>query len=516
LKLCLPMRSIAPLFIACLLCGVAGRLRAQSGNQTIGIFEGHSDVGVVLKPGSATYDSATKSYTLKGSGENMWLTKDAFQFLWKKASGDVALTARVRFPHPGGNPHRKAALLVRQNLEADAVYADAALHGAGLTALQYRLSKGDVTGGIEFNFSSIAEAPQTIRLEKRGNDISMLVSMHGEPLHVSGATMRVPLTGEFYVGLGVCAHDKDAMEEAVFSDVSVEPLTTHAEGTPELHSTLQTISVDRSARRAEAVYTTAGHFEAPNWTRDGRSLIFDQGGQIMTVPASGGAPMPIETGIAVHCNGSHGVSPDGKSLAISCNAKGSAGSQVYIVPLGGGTPRLVTENPQSYFHGWSPDGKTIAFTRPHPGGGDIFTIPVEGGKETRLTTTVGISDDPDYSPDGKYIYFNSDRGGGYMQIWRMDADGSHAEQITTDDANNWTPHPSPDGKTIEFLTYDKSVKGHPANKDVSMRLMSLSDHSVRTIVDLLGGSGSSNTPNWAPDSNHFAFVSYELVYPSDK
>jgi TolB protein len=187
---------------------------------------------------------------------------------------------------------------------------------------------------------------------------------------------------------------------------------------------------------------------------------------------------------------------------------------VYVVPLSGGTPRLVTENPSSYFHSWSPDGKTIAFTRPHPGGGDIFSIAVEGGKETRLTTTTGISDDPDYSPDGKYIYFNSDRGGAYMQIWRMDADGSHPEQVTTDEANNWTPHPSPDGKTVEFLTYDKSVKGHPANKDASMRLMSLSDRSVRTVVDLLGGSGSSNTPNWAPDGSHFAFVSYELVYPA--
>lgn len=497
-----------------LFCAGFYPLRAQDSADAIGIFKGNSDVGVVLKPGTATYDPATKSYTLHGSGENMWLTQDGFQFLWKKTSGDVALSAEIRFPHPGGNAHRKAALLLRQSLDADAVYADAALHGSGLTALQYRPSKGDVTGGIEFNFSSIAEAPQKLRIEKRGNDISMLVSMHGEPLHVSGATMRVPLTGEFYVGLGVCAHDKDAVEEAAFSNVSVEALPAHSAEKPELHSTLQTISVDRSARRAEAVYTAAGHFEAPNWTRDGKSLIFDQGGQIMTVPVTGGTPKAIETGNAVNCNGSHGVSPDGKWLAISCNAKGGPGSQVYVVPLSGGTPRLVTENPSSYFHSWSPDGKTIAFTRPHPGGGDIFSIAVEGGKETRLTTTTGISDDPDYSPDGKYIYFNSDRGGAYMQIWRMDADGSHPEQVTTDEANNWTPHPSPDGKTVEFLTYDKSVKGHPANKDVSMRLMSLSDRSVRTVVDLLGGSGSSNTPNWAPDGSHFAFVSYELVYPA--
>jgi hypothetical protein len=431
-------------------------------------------------------------------------------------SGDVALAAEMRFPMPGHNPHRKAALIFRQSLDADAVYVDAALHGSGLTALQYRPVKGDVTGDIEFNYPSIAEAPQKFRLEKRGDYFSMLVSMHGEPLHVSGASIRVPLSGEFYVGIAVCSHEKDVVEEAVFSNVSLERLEASSAEKSELHSTLQTISLDRSARRAEAVFTSAGYFEAPNWTRDGKSLIFDQGGKLMTVPASGGSPQPIETGLAEHCNGSHGLSPDGKWLAISCKVKDAPSSQVYVVPSGGGTPRLLTVNPTSYFHSWSPDGKTIAFTRPHPGGGDIFSISVDGGPEKRLTTTTGISDDPDYSPDGKYIYFNSDRDGKYMQIWRMNADGSHPEQVTSDEANNWTPHPSPDGKSIAFLTYDKSVTGHPVNKNISLRLMTLSDRSVRTIVDLLGGSGSFNVPDWAPDSSHLAFVSYELVVPEGK
>jgi len=473
-------------------------------------------VGMVLKAGDVAYDPARKLYTVHGSGENMWMTKDGFQFVWKKMSGDVAFTAEIRFPHIGGNPHRKGALILRQSLDADAVYVDAALHGSGLTALQYRPAKGDVTGDIEFNFPSIAEAPQKLRLEKRGDSISMLISMHGEPLHISGASIRVPLSGEFYVGLGVCSHDKDAVEEAIFSNVSIDPLEAPSAEKLELHSTLQSISLDRSARRSEAVYTTSGYFEAPNWARDGKSLIFDQGGRLMTVPVSGGIPQPIETGIAVNCNGSHGLSPDGKWLAISCKAKDAPSSQIYIVPSSGGTPRLLTVNPSSYFHSWSPDGKTIAFTRPHPGGGDIFSISVTGGAETRLTTTTGISDDPDYSPDGRYIYFNSDRGGGYMQIWRMNSDGSYPEQITSDESNNWTPHPSPDGKSVAFLTYDKSVTGHPVNKNISLRLMTLSDRSVRTIVDLLGGSGSFNVPDWAPDSSHLAFVSYELVSSQGK
>lgn len=232
----------------------------------------------------------------------------------------------------------------------------------------------------------------------------------------------------------------------------------------------------------------------------------------MTVPVDGGTPQPIDIGHAAGCNGSHGLSPDGKWLAISCNTPGAPGSRVYIVPSSGGSPRMVTENPSSYFHSWSPDGKTIAFTRPHPGGGDIWTISPDGGVETRLTTST-MSDDPDYSPDGRFLYFNSDRGGGSMQIWRMNSDGSQPAQMTFDERNNWTPHISPDGKWMVFLSYDKSVTGHPTNKDITLRLMSLSDKKVVDLVRLFGGSGTINVPSWSPDSRHLAYVSYELVTP---
>ena len=479
--------------------------------QRFGIFSSQSDIGSVLHAGSASYNATSRTYTLKGSGENMWMRKDSFHYLWKKTSGDIALSATIRFPSEGGSAHKKAALVIRQSLEPDAVYADAALHGLGLTALQYRSAKSDVTGDIELNFKSIEDAPTALRIEKRGNHITMYISSHGEPMHLSGASTLVSIEGSYYVGLGVCAHDKDAVEEAVFSQVELQPLAPSTSENAELHSTLETISADPNAPRATEIYTSSGQFEAPNWTRDGKSLIFDQGGRIMIVPSEGGAPRPIDTGIAIRCNGSHGLSPDGKSLAISCNPEGGPGSRVYIIPIGGGTPRLVTETPQSYFHSWSPDGKTIAFARPHPGGGDFFSIPVEGGQETRLTTSTGISDDPDYSPDGRYIYFNSDRGGGTMQIWRIHADGSNPEQITFDERNNWTPHVSPDGKSMVYISYDHSVTGHPVNKDIKLQLMSLSDHTTRTLVELVGGSGTMNVPSWAPDSKALAFVSYELA-----
>ena len=189
---------------------------------------------------------------------------------------------------------------------------------------------------------------------------------------------------------------------------------------------------------------------------------------------------------------------------------------MYILPAAGGEPKLLTENPSSYFHSWSPDGRTIAFTRPnHTGGGNILCIPVEGGTETQLTTGAGISDDPDYSADGKWIYFNSDRGGGTMQIWRMRPDGSGAEQVTRDAFNNWTPHPSPDGKSILILSYDAGVTGHPANKDVALRILNVSDGKVRVLVNIVGGSGSDNVPNWAPDGSHFAFVSFQMLTAED-
>lgn len=512
------MRCLSPSLVFCAaLCLVAGSTSsfAASSSKAVGEFEGHSDVGTVLHPGSTIYDAAKKTYTITGSGTNMWTTEDAFQFVWKKVSGDVSLTADIRFPKEGGSPHRKAVLVMRQSLTADSVYADAALHGVGLTALQYRPQTSAMTSDVELNFTKITDAPTRFRLEKHGDHIIMLVSFHGEPLHFSGAAARVHLDGQFYIGLGICSHDKDVSETAVFSNVEVHQLPDMKPmgATPTLHSTLTTISINPNAPVSTVVYTTAGRFEAPNWSRDGKSLFFNMEGRIMTAPAEGGVPTALNVGSATGCNGSHGTSPDGKELAISCSMPDAPGSHVYAVPIGGGTPRTVTQNPSSYFHSWSPDGKTIAFARPHPGGGDFWSILAEGGPETRLTTTAGISDDPDYSPNGQYIYFNSDRGGGTMQIWRMHPDGTGAEQITSDDWNNWTPHPSPDGKWIVFLSYPKDVTGHPANKDISLRLMSLSDHKIRDLVDVFGGSGTMNTPNWAPDSQHLAFVNYELVDP---
>ena len=484
---------------------------AQAG--VLGIFEGHSDIGSVVPPGKFAFDSSSNAYTISAAGENMWLGTDAYSFAWKKVSGDISLSADIEFPVATGNPnpHRKAVLILRQSLDADSVYADAALHGSGLTALQYRPQKGGLTQDVELNI----DAPKRIRIEKRGDVFTMFLSMNGEPLHPAGASIRLHLEGPFYAGLGVCSHNKDVTERAVFSNLELKPLPPETQGKLALYSTLQTISVGSTFGRALMVYTARSHFEAPNWTHDGQTLIVNQDGRIFKIPAEGGTPVPLDTGAVTNCNGSHGISPDGKSLAISCSPPGGPGSRVYMVPLEGGTPRVVTENAPSYWHGWSPDGKTILFTRPRDGGNNIFAIPAEGGKETQLTfaTGKGVSDDPDYSPDGQFIYFNSDRNGA-MQIWRMRPDGSQPEQVTSDDRNNWSPHPSPDGKWIVFLTYEKGITGHPANKEAVLRLMSLGDKKVTELVTFLGGQGTMNVNSWARDSQHLAFIGYAL-FPED-
>jgi hypothetical protein len=479
---------------------------STSAQQTaLGIFESQGGVGAVAHGGSVSYDSATMSYTVRGGGENMWAAVDAFHYVWKVASGDVTLAAEIRFLGTGGQPHRKACLLIRQNLQPDSPYADAVLHGDGLTSLQYREEPGGVTREIRANVS----APRRLRIEKRGAYVTMSLAGEDGQLRPAGGMFRITFPEPFYVGLAVCAHDNDVTETAVFSNVEFTsggaPSTA---ARPELHSTLETVSISSGNRTV--VHHTRGRMEAPNWTRDGSSLIYNSGGRLYQLPVTGGTPQLIETGRYTRLNNDHGLSPDGKLLAISDGTDG--GSRIYLVPAAGGEPRLITPQAPSYWHGWSPDGRTLAYCAERDGNYDVYTISVDGGNETRLTTAQGLDDGPDYSPDGQYIYFNSERTGA-MQIWRMDVDGSDQQQVTSDNYNNWFPHPSPDGRWIVFLSYEQDVTGHPANQDVMLRFMPAGGGDIRVLAKLFGGQGTINVPSWSPDSTRISFVSYQLVSP---
>lgn len=286
--------------------------------------------------------------------------------------------------------------------------------------------------------------------------------------------------------------------------------TGEAQGDKVLESRLETYDIETGER--EAVYRVKDHIEAPNWSPDGSYFLFNSHGRLYTLPVTGGEPKELDTGFADNCNNDHGFSPGGSMLAISHSPEGQ-GSLIYVLPAAGGMPRQVTEKAPSYWHGWSPDGKTLVYPGQRDGEFDIYAIPVEGGEETRLTEAEGLDDGAEYSPDGQWIYFNSVRTG-VMKIYRMRPDGSDVEQITSNEEYaDWFPHPSPDGKWIVFLSYDAGVEGHPANKEVVLRLMPMDGGEPKVVVELFGGQGTINVPSWSPDSKKFAFVSYRWVKP---
>lgn len=273
-------------------------------------------------------------------------------------------------------------------------------------------------------------------------------------------------------------------------------------------SRLEILDVDSGERTM--VYEAPVRFEAPNWSRDGTYLLFNQSGRLYRFYLSSGKVEELDTGFADRCNNDHGISFDGRWIAISNNST-THGSLIYELPVEGGTPRMVTPVGPSYWHGWSPDDKFHVFVGKRGDEWDIYRIPFGGGEEVRLTNAPGLDDGPEYTPDGKYIYFNSVRTG-KMQIWRMDADGSNQVQITNDGYNDWFPHVSPDGKQVVFISYIEHVDpgSHPADKQVMLRLLDLETNKISELARFTGGQGTINVPSWSPDSKKIAFVSYSL------
>ncbi len=475
--------------------------------QNLGLFEDQGEVGKPGQAGSAAFDSVARTYVVTGGGANMWGTSDAFHFVWKRLSGNFSLAADIAGVGAGnGDAHRKACLMIRQSLSPDSAYVDVALHGSGLTSLQWREQAGGLTHEVQATMS----APARVGLERQGDVFFMTLAPKGGALQNSGAYTRVKLADPVYVGLAVCAHNDKALEKATFSRVELVRKKTALSAKPVLHCTLETIPVRTRDRRA--MYHTTEHIEAPNWSRDGQFFIFNSSGHLYRLPVGGEAgPELIDTGSANRCNNDHGLSPDGARLAISDQSRDGS-SLIYVLPAAGGAPRQITATGPSYWHSWSPDGANLAFCGERNGEFDVFTIPTEGGEEKRLTTAKGLDDGPDYTADGKFIYFNSERSG-TMQIWRMRPDGSHQEQVTSDDFNNWFPHPSPDGKWLVFLSYEKGITGHPANQTVRLRLMPLAGGPIEEIAKFFGGQGTINVPSWSPDSQKVAYVTYELLYP---
>lgn len=265
---------------------------------------------------------------------------------------------------------------------------------------------------------------------------------------------------------------------------------------------------DMASGRARTLLTVGHRIEAPNWDPAGHSLLVNGGGRLYRVPLADPALHPIDTGFADRCNNDHGISPDGKTIILGCHR--GQGAEMFLIPATGGTPRLISPEPPSWWHGWSPDGRTLAYVAARGGSRviDVYTMPATGGPETRLTMGEGHSDGPDFTADGRHILWNTDRTG-HAQIWIMRADGSDQRQLFADDHVNWFPHPSPDGRYLIYLAYPPGTTGHPADLPVAIVLADISGANRRRIIEMIGGQGTMNVPNWSPDSRAFAFVHYD-------
>lgn len=282
-----------------------------------------------------------------------------------------------------------------------------------------------------------------------------------------------------------------------------------------VESILETVNI--TTRERTEVFRESLHFEAPNWSTDGKYFIVNSRGSLYKINADSADMEWIDTDFADDCNNDHGISPDGEWLAIShadkfdtTHTENWKRSTIYILPITGGKPQFITTRTPSFFHSWSPDGEMMAYCAERNGNFDIYTIPVRGGEEKRLTTTDGLDDGPDYSPDGRYIYFCSYRTG-RMQLWRMKNDGADPEQLTDDAYANWFPHPSPDGKWVVFLSYmEDQQEEHPFGKSVKLRILNVRTKKIRDLTDVFyGGQGTLNVPSWSPDSKKVAFVRYK-------
>jgi Tol biopolymer transport system component len=475
-------------------------------------LQSHQDVGDVKHSGTFAYDPVLQAYTLTGSGANIWLDKDAFHFAYRKMKGDFILQAHVNFEGAGTDPHRKIGWMLRESLETDAAMTSATVHGDGLTALQYRKQKG----GMVEEVRSAVSAPDMVQLERKAGKLIMSVARYGDPYTITSVS-NVSMKDEVYAGIFICSHNNDVVEKAVFRNLQIiVPTWSNFQYYKDyLGSHIESIEVGTGHR---FIHHTdwARSLQAPNWTKDGKSLIYNSEGLLYRMELASGKIKEVPTDSVRQNNNDHVISFDGKWLGLSSSSgKPEEGSLVYLMPIEGGKPRRITATGPSYLHGFSTDGNWMTYTGLRNGDYDIYKINVTEGEEIRLTNTPGLDDGSEYSPDGKYIYYNSVRSG-TMQLWRMSPEGKDHEQLTKDAFNNWFPHISPDGKWIVFLSYtlDVAPNDHPFYRKVYLRMMP-SDLSAEphVIGYLYGGQGTINTPSWSPDSKKVAFVSNSAAMP---
>jgi TolB protein len=494
---------------------------------SVGIFDKAADIGHPKNAGATRYDEATQTYNMKGSGYNIWFNRDEFQYLYKKIAGDFILTASFAFEGAAGNGHRKIGWMIRESLDEGAASYNATTHGDGLTVLQWRPLRGAYMRDPEEEiFFPKKIVFQIIQLERIGKKITMRVANPGEPLQDVGSTDMYNMSDSVYAGLFISSHDPDKTEEAKIWNVRIDkpvnnkynpnPQVKAPPVTGELGCRMEIMNVFDGERKV--IHESTSKFEAPNWMPDGKKLLFNEKGSAYTIPVEGGTPEKINTGSLNNLNNDHGISFNGKMLAISHHRTGlpGGGSTVYVLPLTGGEPKLITTQTPSYWHGWNPNNKEVAIVGLRNGSSiyNLYKVAIDNGAETALTNnTTGHVDGPEYSPDGKFIYYNANPTG-TMQIWRMKPDGTGQEQLTFDERHNWFPHISPDGKWMVYISFPNDIEpnSHPSYQKVTLNLMPVAGGAPRVMAYLYGGQGTINVNSWSPDGKHIAFVSNSEMF----
>ncbi|WP_437397867.1 TolB family protein [Flagellimonas lutimaris] len=492
---------------ACLF--LSGILVAQE--TSIGFFENNKDIGNPKLTGSATYDEGTQTYTIKGAGYNIWGPRDEHRFLFNTIKGNFIATANFKFE--GHNEvHRKIGWMARSSEDDNAVMVGGFLHGDGLTAGQWRERKGAEMQNPYDDVWAPKSFYDIIQLERKGDTFIVRAAHEGEPLQVISTKELRFMPEEALLGIVICSHDEDVIETAQVWNVRVdqpvaEDYNPNSEGW--IGCRLETMNVFDMKRKV--IYEKESRFEAPNWMPKGDELLFNMEGSLYTIPIDGGELDKLNTGFADRLNNDHCISFNGKLLGISHND--GEGSNVFYLPLEGGEPKALTTTAPSYLHGWAPNNRDMVYVAKRDGSEvyDIYKKSIRGGNETKLTSNGKLEhvDGCEYSPDGKYIYYNGSTNGGTMQLWRMRPDGSQKEQLTFDEYNDWFPHISPDGKWIAFISFkpDIELNSHPSYKQVMLRLMPTSGGAPRVLAYMYGGQGTINVNSWSPDSKHIAFVS---------
>lgn len=479
------------------------------------IFKYKKDIGNPKNLGSYVYNPVDQSYLLRGSGYNIWFERDEFHYMYNRFRGDFMITANFRLEGKGVNLHRKTGLMLRASEDGDSPHISAVIHGDGLTVMQWRDFKGAPMKDPEDEVFASGSNYDVLQIERSGKIIYMRAARSGDPMEDIGSYEMPDLPDEILAGPFICSHDTNVIEEATIWNIRIDrPVADNYDPGKDgyLGSRLEILNVADGKRRV--ILEKPGRFEAPNWMPDGSKLLFNMDGLLYKIPAIGGETEILNTGFANRNNNDHGISFNGKLLAISHQREGlpGGGSTVYVLPLKGGTPKIITENTPSYWHGWAPNNKEVVYVAQRNGIPiyNIYRNSIKGGKEVALTDNKAGEhvDGCEYSPDGQYIYYNGSHSG-KMHIWRMKPDGSEREELTSEEYNDWFPHISPDGKWIVFISFQADVdpNSHPSYKHVMLRLMPVSGGKPKVIAYLYGGQGTINVPSWSPDSKQIAFVS---------